>query len=88
MNLLQILSFVLSCFEFTRAFTHPILSTKVNSSPSFYYSRLDASLNASTDEKAAIEVTGEELEVMLTEWDTPLLVDAYATWCVFKSIFL
>ena len=34
-----------------------------------------------TEEKAAKEVNGEELEVMLTEWDTPLVVDAYATWC-------
>mmetsp|Transcript_7426 Transcript_7426/g.11742 ORF Transcript_7426/g.11742 Transcript_7426/m.11742 type:complete len:185 (-) Transcript_7426:282-836(-) len=35
-----------------------------------------------TDEvKAAPMVTGEELEMMLTEWDLPLVVDAYATWC-------
>ncbi|KAG7354110.1 thioredoxin [Nitzschia inconspicua] len=35
-----------------------------------------------TDEvKAAPMVTGEELELMLTEWDLPLVVDAYATWC-------
>lgn len=26
-------------------------------------------------------VTGEELERLLTEWDEPLVVDAYATWC-------
>lgn len=26
-------------------------------------------------------VSGEELEIMLTEWDEPLIVDAYATWC-------
>ena len=32
------------------------------------------------EEKAAPMVTGEELEKMLTEWDTPLVVDAYATW--------
>lgn len=30
--------------------------------------------------KEAKLVTGEELEVMLTEWDAPLVVDAYATW--------
>lgn len=37
-----------------------------------------------TDEvKAAPMVSGEELELMLTEWDLPLVVDAYATWCVF-----
>ena len=37
-------------------------------------------LRASSDEKAVKDVTGEELEIMLTEWGTPLLVDAYATW--------
>lgn len=33
------------------------------------------------EEKAAPIVTGEQLEMMLTEWDEPLVVDAYATWC-------
>ncbi len=32
-------------------------------------------------EKAARDITGEELEIMLTEWDLPLVLDAYATWC-------
>jgi len=31
--------------------------------------------------KTATEVTGEELEMMLEEWDLPLVIDAYATWC-------
>ncbi|KAL7539424.1 hypothetical protein ACHAXR_009289 [Thalassiosira sp. AJA248-18] len=31
--------------------------------------------------KAAPMVTGEQLETMLQEWDQPLVVDAYATWC-------
>lgn len=35
----------------------------------------------STEEKAAPIVTGEELEFFLSEWDMPLVVDAYATWC-------
>jgi len=30
--------------------------------------------------KLAKQVTGEELEKMLQEWDTPLVIDAYATW--------
>jgi hypothetical protein len=30
--------------------------------------------------KAAPLVSGEDLEMMLTEWDLPLVVDAYATW--------
>merc|ERR1712087_575780 len=32
-------------------------------------------------QKAAPMVNGEELESMLQEWDQPLVVDAYATWC-------
>jgi len=31
--------------------------------------------------KAAATVNGEELEIMLQEWEQPLVVDAYATWC-------
>lgn len=31
-------------------------------------------------EKVAKQVTGEQLEAMLQEWETPLVVDAYATW--------
>jgi hypothetical protein len=34
----------------------------------------------SEEAKAAPLVSGEDLEVMLTEWDQPLIVDAYATW--------
>lgn len=34
----------------------------------------------STEEKAAPLVSGEKLETMLTEWDEPLVIDAYATW--------
>ena len=37
---------------------------------------------AEDTEKAAPAVTGADLEMMLQEWDTPLVVDAYATWCV------
>ena len=29
---------------------------------------------------AAPSITGAELEVMMSEWDTPLVIDAYATW--------
>ena len=35
--------------------------------------------NEATTVKAAPVVTGEELEVMLTEWETPLVLDAYAS---------
>ena len=30
---------------------------------------------------SAKSVTGAELEVMLQDWDQPLVLDAYATWC-------
>jgi hypothetical protein len=33
-----------------------------------------------TADKAAPMVTGAELEIMLTEWNEPLVIDAYATW--------
>lgn len=33
------------------------------------------------EDKAAPLVSGADLEIMLTEWDEPLVVDAYATWC-------
>eukprot|EP00640_Fibrocapsa_japonica_P007393 CAMPEP_0113934384 /NCGR_PEP_ID=MMETSP1339-20121228/1717_1 /TAXON_ID=94617 /ORGANISM="Fibrocapsa japonica" /LENGTH=190 /DNA_ID=CAMNT_0000936171 /DNA_START=169 /DNA_END=741 /DNA_ORIENTATION=+ /assembly_acc=CAM_ASM_000762 len=29
----------------------------------------------------ARSVTGEELEVEFTDWDTPMVLDIYATWC-------
>jgi hypothetical protein len=44
--------------------------------PSF--ARSSVSLKAETD-NAVKSVTGEELEVMMQEWDQPLVLDAYAT---------
>jgi len=38
-------------------------------------------LFASSSDVAAPCISGEELETMLTEWDMPLVIDAYATWC-------
>merc|ERR1711935_1100413 len=35
----------------------------------------------SEEVKSAPNVNGEELELMLQDWDTPLVIDAYATWC-------
>jgi hypothetical protein len=39
-----------------------------------------ASKLSMAEEKAAPLVSGENLEMMLQEWDQPLVVDAYATW--------
>lgn len=30
---------------------------------------------------AAREVTGAELEVEMTEWEQPMILDVFATWC-------
>jgi len=59
----------------TSAFTSPQVNV---ASPSAYRYSSSTSLNA---EKFAKDVTGEELEIMLQEWDQPLVLDAYATWC-------
>merc|ERR1740117_2411821 len=32
--------------------------------------------------KSAVTVNGEALEMILQDWEQPLVVDAYATWCV------
>ena len=39
-----------------------------------------ASKLSMAEEKEAPLVSGESLEMMLQEWDQPLVVDAYATW--------
>ena len=39
-------------------------------------------LGMAEKDAAAPLVSGEELEVMLTDFDQPLVVDAYATWYV------
>jgi hypothetical protein len=45
-------------------------------------SKLFMADGASEEVKAAPMVSGEQLEMMLQEWDTPIVIDAYATWCV------
>jgi len=43
--------------------------------------RKSALFMADEEVKSAPKVSGGELEVMLQDWDTPLVIDAYATWC-------
>jgi hypothetical protein len=70
-------------FVSTQAFTTSQIGVKVTTmSPSATSS---SALFMTDDVKAAPMVTGEELEMMLTEWDLPLVVDAYATWYVFGT---
>lgn len=45
------------------------------------YRAFSTQLQMAEEGKAAPMVSGEELEAMLQEWETPLVVDAYATWC-------
>ncbi|KAL9189636.1 hypothetical protein ACHAXT_009311 [Thalassiosira profunda] len=47
------------------------------------HTQLNMAEDATKDDtaKAAPMVSGEQLESMLQEWDQPLVVDAYATWC-------
>lgn len=44
-------------------------------------SRFSSLLFTSSSDVAAPSISGEELETMMTEWDTPMVIDAYATWC-------
>ena len=63
---------------FTMNFVHCFTSPRIrNPTSAFFSARADLSLRA---DKVAREVTGGELEVMLQEWDQPLILDAYATW--------
>lgn len=80
MTFLKLFGFlvVTICLEGVESFMQ--MPSKLNSVPSIHSTRRQSSLFASTEEKAVKDVTGAELEVMLTEWDTPLVVDAYATW--------
>lgn len=74
---IQVMNSILVLFtllSITEAFTS--ISGISTSRPS------ESKLFMGTDEetKAAPLVSGEDLEMMLTEWDQPLVVDAYATW--------
>ena len=59
---------ILSLLSATSAFTRTSLKTR------------SSKLYMAEEDKAAPLVSGEELEMILTEWDEPLVVDAYATW--------
>jgi hypothetical protein len=66
------------------AFVHCKQNSRTLGLRSVAFSRSEGVLwmGEGTEEKAAPLVTGEQLEIMLQEWDTPLVVDAYATWYV------
>ena len=65
--------FLLSLISFAGAFSPNGLSSLRPSASKLFMGEED-------ENKAAPLVSGEDLEVMLTEWDQPLVIDAYATW--------
>mmetsp|Transcript_22559 Transcript_22559/g.31489 ORF Transcript_22559/g.31489 Transcript_22559/m.31489 type:complete len:176 (-) Transcript_22559:207-734(-) len=73
-------SMSLSMLIGTMAFATSNAFAPVGNTPSFVHSQSRLFAEGG-EEKAAPMVTGAELEIMLTEWDQPLVVDAYATWC-------
>jgi hypothetical protein len=62
----------------TNAFTMmPFPTSSLTSRPTFV-SSLTSRLGAEKNSMAT-QVTGEQLELLMQEWDQPLVVDAYAT---------
>jgi hypothetical protein len=62
--------------------TEAFITASFSRSSASSLQRLNMAASEEGVDKAAPIVTGEELEKLLTEWDTPLVVDAYATWSV------
>jgi thiol:disulfide interchange protein len=79
-----------SCFQYSASTMRLIkltffLTTLVASNafvPHFAFTKPQTARFSSESAVEAPSITAEELEVMMSEWDTPLIVDAYATWCV------
>ncbi len=67
---------MLSLSPLTSAFLTPSLGVVATASPN----PRPLTARKMAEDKMAKQVTGAELEKMLQEWDTPLVVDAYATW--------
>jgi len=86
-NLPCLVYFALTCLlASTKAFHIPGKCTSIGTNTKSWgkihaETRLFSVEPQKVQEKAATLVSGEELEVLLTEWDTPLVIDAYATWC-------
>jgi hypothetical protein len=59
----------------TQAFAVPYCVSRARASSSFLLAAADPG-----EVKSAKQVTGEELEMLMSDWDLPLVVDAYATW--------
>ena len=79
MKVSSILSLTASCLSVTHAWVNLPTTTRTTSRSGTNPTR-SFDLHMTADEKLAKQVTGEELELMLTEWEQPLVVDAYATW--------
>jgi hypothetical protein len=59
----------------TQAFAVPYSASRAPASTSCLWAAADAG-----EVKSAKQVTDEELEMLMSDWDLPLVVDAYATW--------
>lgn len=62
------------------AFFLSMLATANAFVPFVTLTKPSTALFSSESAVAAPSISGEELEVMMSEWDTPLVIDAYATW--------
>lgn len=73
-QLFTLANLLLSVTSFTSPHSHHNIKSGIN-----VHDRKVTTLLASGDEYAP-SITGAELEVLLTDFETPLVVDAYATW--------
>jgi hypothetical protein len=64
----------------TQAFAVPYCASRAPAASSFIPLAAAAAADDSGEVKSAKQVTGEELEMLMSDWDLPLVVDAYATW--------
>lgn len=69
---------VISCSAFSPSLTSTTIYKKAVL-PSHF--RLNAESGSVVAEKAAPVINGEALELLLMDFDEPLVIDAYADWC-------
>jgi thiol-disulfide isomerase/thioredoxin len=56
-------------------------NTKISKATTFVRQSSPSEQGEVSKEKSAIAVTGEQLEMMLQDFEQPLVVDAFAIWC-------
>ena len=88
MNRMQLATLLVLIVGFSESEAFVSVATRNSATTAAATDRLPSSPLRATEEKAAPLISGADLEVMLTEWDTPLVVDAYATWYALSCVFL